>query len=53
MPPVRRNERKRMDYEQAEALMTDKRFQKLKYKQEKVNVFTIVGHIRSIGTAPL
>ena len=32
-----------MDYEQAEALMTDKRFQKLKYKQEKVNVFTIVG----------
>lgn len=32
-----------MNYEQVEMLVTDKRFQELKYRQEKTNIFTIVG----------
>lgn len=32
-----------MTYSTLEALITDQRFQELKYKQEKTNVFTIVG----------
>lgn len=32
-----------MDYEQAEALMSDVRFQELRYRQDKPNVFSIVG----------
>ncbi len=31
------------DYQEIEALITDRRFQELKYKQEKTNVFSIVG----------
>lgn len=30
-------------YSQVEKIVTDKRFQELKFKQEKTNVFTIVG----------